>query len=221
MSAGKIVLLVFGIIFILVAFPLLVGGGVMVAIDRTLRDDEGFYSIHGLNIDASSPIVITAPADIRIENLWLWRYSNPVSVKVAATSKSDKEVFIGVARESDLRAYINGASYDEITSFSIYPEKLDQKHFPGNPTLPPPESQKFWVASSTGSGNRELQWDITTGIFSLVLMNADGSSPIKAEVSIGIKIPPIISMIGWGLFASGIILLVAGGIMIFFAVRRT
>jgi len=221
MSAGKIVLLVFGIIFILVSFPLLVGGSVMVAIDRSLKDEEGFYSIHGLDVEANSPIIITAPADIHMENLWLWRYSNPVSVKVEAASKSGKDVFIGVARESDLRVYINGASYDEITSFSLYPEKIDQKHFPGNPSLPPPGNQSFWVASSAGSGDHELRWDITTGIFSLVLMNTDGSSPVKADVSVGIKIPPIVSAIGWGLLSGGIVFLIAGGVMLFFAVRRT
>jgi len=44
MSAGKIVLLVFGIIILLISFfPLLAGGGLM-WVEKALRDSEGFYT---------------------------------------------------------------------------------------------------------------------------------------------------------------------------------
>jgi hypothetical protein len=50
-------------------------------------------------------------------------------------------------------------------------------------------------------------------------MNTDGSSPVSAKVSLGIRLPGIVSAIGLGLLIGGIVLLIIGGVMIFFAAR--
>ena len=42
MSAGKVLLLVFGAIFVLVAVGLLIGGGALLWAEYALKDDEGF-----------------------------------------------------------------------------------------------------------------------------------------------------------------------------------
>jgi hypothetical protein len=64
-----------------------------------------------------------------------------------------------------------------------------------------------------------LEWDITSGRYSVVLMNADGTSPIDADVSLGVKVPGVVNAVGVGLLVSGIILFLGGGVMIFFGAR--
>jgi hypothetical protein len=51
------------------------------------------------------------------------------------------------------------------------------------------------------------------------LMNADGTSPIDADVSLGVKVPGVVNAVGVGLLVSGIILFLGGGVMIFFGAR--
>ena len=67
--------------------------------------------------------------------------------------------------------------------------------------MPPPGEQRIWVASAEGSGRQTLTWDVEGGNWSIVLMNADGSRGVEADVRIGVKInvlPWIILGVGIG-----------------------
>jgi hypothetical protein len=44
MSAGRVILLVFGIIGVLISIGLLVGGGAILWVDNTIKDSEEIYS---------------------------------------------------------------------------------------------------------------------------------------------------------------------------------
>lgn len=221
MSAGRIVLLVFGILFVIVSFGLIIGGGVVLAIDSALRDDQGFYATDFVPVAApNSSAVITRSADIRLEPWWFMRHSRPVTIQIEASNNlPDRQIFIGIARETDLRAYLEDASYAEITGFSLYPYNIDFSYRTGTAEPPPPTDQDFWIASASGPDTQLLRWDVVTGTYSLVLMNADGSSPIDASVSLGVRIPQVLRNTGLGLLIGGIVLLAAGGVMIFFAAR--
>ena len=72
MSAGKIVLLVFGIIILLVSLvPLLAGGGLMLA-EKALRDSEGFYTTPVIQLEKDSYTIVTKPANIDLGDDWEW-----------------------------------------------------------------------------------------------------------------------------------------------------
>ena len=64
MSAGKIILLVFGIIGLLISIGLLVGGGTLLWADNTIKDSEGFYTTETIRIEKDSYAIVTGPADI-------------------------------------------------------------------------------------------------------------------------------------------------------------
>ncbi len=220
MSAGRIVLLVFGIIFLLISFGLLIGGGVILAFEGALRDQDGFYTIRNIPVQISSNALVTEPADIHTGPAWFWDQSHPVTIRVVATSNIEqKPIFIGIARTNDLNQYLGNANYDQVTNFSIRPNRIGTRHHSGTVAPAPPTSQNFWVASATGSGAQTLQWDVAPGNYTLALMNADATSPISAQASLGVKIPLVLRTIGWGLLIGGIVLLIIGGIMVYFAAR--
>jgi hypothetical protein len=52
-------------------------------------------------------------------------------------------------------------------------------------------------------------WDVDDGDWSVVVMNADGSPGVSAEVSAGAKLPEL-GAIGWSTMGGGALLLVAG-----------
>jgi hypothetical protein len=220
MSAGRIILLVFGIIFILVSFGLLAGGGVVLAFESAFRDSDGFYTVKDVPIRVNSPALVTGPAEINIGPGWFWNPRNPITIKVEATNSVDqKPIFIGLARTSDLDQYLSNVSYDEVVNVSIRPIRIETRHHSGAVAPPPPTSQGFWVVTATGSGTQMLQWDVASGSYTLVLMNADASSPVYVDASLGAKLPLVFRTIGWGLLIGGIVLIIIGGTMVFFAAR--
>ena len=78
------------------------------------------------------------------------------------------------------------------------------------PPRPRPAAQSFWAASATGSGSQALTWKTKSGEWSIVVMNADGSPGVSADVSAGAKIP-------WALWA-GIGVAVFGALLLYAAV---
>ncbi|MBA2360565.1 MAG: hypothetical protein H0V79_06475 [Actinobacteria bacterium] len=49
----------------------------------------------------------------------------------------------------------------------------------------PHADQTFWAASTTGAGEQTLEWEPEDGSLNIVVMNADGSRGVAAELSIG------------------------------------
>ncbi len=72
MSVGKIMLLVFGIIVLLMSIGLLVGGGALLWTDNVIKDSEGFYNTGTIQIEKDSYAIVSGPADIDIDTGWDW-----------------------------------------------------------------------------------------------------------------------------------------------------
>ncbi len=221
MSAGKVVLLVFGIIVLLVSVGLVFGGGALLWANGALTDDEGFFTTRFVRLEKGSSAIITEPADIDLSAAWIWDWSDLVTFKVEGYSGDpSKQIFMGIAEESDLDSYLHNVGYDEITEFSIYPYEIDYKYHPGGFSAAPPASQTFWSVSAHGSGTQSLEWSLESGTYSLVLMNDDGSAGLDLKVSVGAKVPLVFGT-GLGFLIGGVVGLVIGFFMIFMAVRRT
>ncbi len=58
----------------------------------------------------------------------------------------------------------------------------------GGPPEGPPAEQTFWVASATGAGEQTLEWEPEDGSWNVVVMNADGSRGVAADLSIGAEL---------------------------------
>ncbi len=220
MSAGRIVLLVFGAIFLLVAIVMLVGGGVLVWADQTLKDSEGFLTSDTITLESDSYAITTHPADINFSGWWPWGWNDFVTIKVeGSNNNSAKQIFIGIADEADVSDYLRNVNYDEIREFRIHSDEISYRNHPGSAVPEAPTAQTFWEASAYGSGTRTLEWELKKGTWVLVLMNADGSTGVDLSGVIGIKIPWIFG-VGLGLLIGGIVLLIISIIMIVLATRR-
>ena len=224
MSAGKIILLVFGIIGLLISIGLLVGGGTLLWADNTIKDSEGFYTTETIRIEKDSYAIVTGPADIDIDAGWDWGWGwdlgDLVTFKVEGSSNDpSNQIFIGVATESDLDAYLGGVEYDEMTNLHIYPYSVDYQNHPGSIVPGAPTSQTFWTESTYGAGTQILEWELEPGSHSLVLMNDDGSAGIDIDIVFGAKVPLLFG-IGVGLLVGGAVALSTSILMLYFAARR-
>ena len=198
----------------------IVGGGITWA-NFALKDDEGYYTTKTLHIDKEdSYAIVSVPADIHLGSVWVWDWSDLVSFKVEGSNdNSSKDIFIGVAQESDINGYLQNVSYDEVIGFDINPDKLEYRHHSGNLTPVAPINETFWKYSANGSGTQTLYWELETGRWVFAVMNADGSQDVDVSVRVGAKVPWLFPT-GLGLLIGGIVVLTAGPLMIFMAVRR-
>ena len=225
MSAGKIVLLVFGIIVLLISFGLMASGGALIWADATHIDSEGFINSDTVQIERGSRAIVSGPIDIDEAALRALRWMGVATAFAVEGSNEDpsKQIFIGVAGEPDLKAYLSGVDYDEMALTSrgwLSSLTTVYTNHPGSSAPAAPTSQTFWTESAHGAGTQTLEWETEVGSHSIVLMNDDGSSGVDLSVVYKVKIPSIFGF-GMGLLIGGIVLLIVGGFMVYLAVRRS
>jgi hypothetical protein len=219
-SAGRIVLLVFGIIVIVIAIGLVVAGSGALWANAALTDDDGYYTTRTLRLSSDSYAIVTEPAEVDLGSAWAWDWSRLVSFKVEGRNMDPaKGIFIGVAEEQDVLSYLSDVEYDELVDFQIDPDEFSYWNYPGSAAPAPPTTQAFWSESAHGPGTQELQWTLESGTWSLVLMNEDGSQGVDLRGVVGVKIPWVFGL-GLGLLIGGIVALVLGAVMVLLAVRR-
>ena len=89
----------------------------------------------------------------------------------------------------------------------------------GGPPQGPPTAQHFWAVSASGVGQQTVTWEVREGDWSVVLMNADGSRRVVADIDLGAKL----SFLLWlaiGLLLGGGFVLVGSTALIVLAARR-
>lgn len=225
MSVGKILLLVFGIIILLISVGLIFSGGSLLWLERT-HTDEGFITSDVIQIDRDSHAVVTGPIEIDEVALDVLDWLGIATAFGLEGSNNDpkKQIFLGVADASDVDSYLSDVEYDEIDfeyrgwlSF----QRVDYINNPGALEPAAPTSKGFWSASEHGAGTQTIEWETEVGRHSIVLMNDDGSAGLDLSVIFKVKVPGSLFAISVGLLVGGIAVLLLGGFMIFLAVRRS
>ena len=75
------------------------------------------------------------------------------------------------------------------------------------------------MATSRGAGAQALRWDVQDGSWRVVVMNADARRGVRADLSVGARLPDL-NWLGVGLLGLGAILLAGGVALLYAGVRR-
>lgn len=224
MSAGRIALLVFGIIFLVGALVLMAGGAGLMWLGTTLENDSPLFAARTSSLKTDSYAIVSEPFDIDWYDESEGRRwgSDFVKLKVEAESNdSSKGVFVGIAREADVDAYLTNVQHEEITEWISNPfddPEIDYRLHPGSVAPSDPTDEAFWDAFDHGSGPQTVEWTPEMGRWVLVIMNEDGSSGINVSGSLGADLPWLF-WLGLGLVLVGIVALAGGAVMVYFAAR--
>ncbi len=222
---GGIILLVLGLLTSLGAAGILIGGIATAAVGG-LRNDEGFLvspertfttDSYAITTERDDPMSIGG--DVRALPFDL------ATLRVTATSQSGA-VFIGVARQDDIDAYLDGVQHSELHELRGAPFDVEYREVPGTAPSSPPEEEEIWVTSASGTGPQHIDWPLTTGDWGIVVMNADASMGIEVDLSAGVRSDLLGPATAGMLAAGGIGLLwslgaiVAGSVLLAVGARR-
>jgi Domain of unknown function (DUF4389) len=220
-SAGRIVLVVLGSIVALLGAGLLAAGGVLLWADRTERDDDGFLTTPTERFERDSYAIVSDNIDFfEAETGSDWILSENVlgDVRVRAANVEGGEVFVGIGPTSDVESYLAGVEHDEVTDLDFDPFSAEYRRTAGGEPDGPPTEQTFWAASASGVGTQTATWDPESGDWTLVVMNADGSRGVAAELSAGAE-ANFLLWLAIGLLIAGVLLLGGGAAIIVFGAR--
>ena len=214
-------LVVLGSIIALLGAALLAGGGTLLWADRSERDDDGFLTTPTERFERDSFAIVSDNIDFfEAETGSDWILSENVlgDVRLRAANAGEGEVFIGIGATPDVEGYLAGVEHDEVTDIDFDPFSAEYRRVAGGEPAGPPTEQTFWAASASGSGTQTATWEPESGDWTLVVMNADGSRGVAAEVSLGAE-ADILLWIAIGLLIAGVLLLAGGATMIVLGAR--
>jgi hypothetical protein len=113
-------------------------------------------------------------------------------------------VFVGVAPQSAVDDWLAGTAHDRLIGLNSGRAVYDRAPGAVRP-VSDPAAQGFWLAKASGTGTVNLQWDVTSGEYAVVVANTDGSPGVSADTRGAMRIPGLAAL-GAGLLATGIVL---------------
>ena len=219
-GAGRIIAVVIGSMMAMTSLGLLAGGLALKIGDSVLRDDAGYlmsstktYDSPGLAVTSQNIALDDGTAEFDVAGRWLG------TVRVEARSATAADIFVGIAPTSEVDAYLQGVAHTTVTDPSGPGGDPDTAYVPGDrPTLRPGD-EAFWVASSAGSGEQVVTWEPQDGDWTVVVMNTEGTAPVRARVAAGAEVP-VVDTVVVVLLVSGVILLAFSVLVLVLAIRR-
>jgi hypothetical protein len=219
-GAGRILLLIVGIVAALIGLALLAGGGAVLWVDQTQRDDDGYLTTPSERFQTATFALASRGLDVANTKGPDFA-TNPDRfghIKIEATDRTSKPLFVGIGPESAVDAYLRGVTHDEVTDLDFHPFQPTYVRSGGGAPRARPGSQRFWAAQAAGSRLETLRWDVGSGNWSVVVMNADASRGVDVDVAVGAKLGFLI-WVAIGLLIAGGVVAVGSAFLIYLAVR--
>ncbi|MCU1633355.1 MAG: hypothetical protein JWM61_2007, partial [Micrococcaceae bacterium] len=210
MKARFIAMLIVGVLFSMIGLGLVLGGIGAFSVNAA-QNDGGYISSPTERFAVDSSAITSG----RIEGLRNEDVPGPVpfdvgNIRIRAESVSGgKDVFVGIAPRSDVERYLAGSNYSELLDVNYRPFRAEYREVEGSAQPGAPTQQGFWVASASGSGQQQIEWNIEPGTWSVVVMNADASPGPAVDLQAGFR-SELLGPIAAGLLIGGILLLVIG-----------
>ncbi|MDH3753306.1 MAG: DUF4389 domain-containing protein [Acidimicrobiia bacterium] len=216
MRPGRVVALVMGCLLLLPGVGMLIGGGGLGLAYAFARDD-GYFEVTLDRVETETAAVTAEDLTFQAEPGspdWLLDALD-VDVRLRVTSADgERSIFVGIGPETDVDRYLAGVAHDEIVELDgLTPVYRDRS---GQEAAAEPTTESFWLSSTSGRGTQELLWEARSGEWAVVVMNADGTSALRADVNVGVKadfvLPLAVILLGLGtvITAGAVALIVVG-----------
>jgi hypothetical protein len=217
-TGGRIVSVIGGAVLILISLGLLGGGGAALWAQTSQRHggyvDLGTqsFSTHGYAVTSGNVEMHAAG------NGWDLARGLLGKVRIRASSlEPSGGVFVGVASTGAANRYLSGVSYSSVQSIDRH-RVTYLSHVGGAPAVRP-ASAGIWAARMSGARSATLTWQVKSGDWTVVAMNADASQQVGVQMNLAATLPWL-PWVALGLLIAGAAFAVTGVILIVVPVRR-
>jgi hypothetical protein len=200
-TAGRVIALVVGCLVLLGSIGIGLAGGALGIADQTLRDDDGFLMSDTITLTTGTYAVTSTSVEIHADAPASFMPERLLG-DVKVTAESSTPVFVGIARTTDADAYLADVEHATLTDF----RGGDPVYDTTGTTAPAaaPTDTDIWVARSSGTGIQQVVWPVKNGDWTVVVMNADGSRRVSADVAGGATVPALDWLVPTLLVAAGL-----------------
>ena len=139
-------------------------------------------------------------------------------VRIRGESAGTKTLFIGIGPAADVARYLGNVGHANVQDVEFDPFRVTYLPIEGGAPDGPPADRGFWAASASGVGTQTLTWKVRDGDWSIVLMNADGSRGIAADVDVGAKMSFLL-WVAIGVLIGGLLVTAGSTALIVLAAR--
>lgn len=212
-SGWRTVVVVLGAALILIGTTLLAIGAVGLWADHQ-RGDDGYFSAGPERLTTESSVLTAPSLDVNGSGPDSFYTEDLLGdLRINGESKSAGALFIGIGPAAEVAVYLAGVNHTEVSDIEVDPFEASYTQHPGERPVADPAAQNFWVASDTGTGPRSLTWDVKSGDWAAVIMNADGSPGIDAQVGVAATLTAIRDL-AIGALIGGALMLGAGVVVL-------
>jgi hypothetical protein len=217
-GAGRVLAVAAGAVVALVALALLIAGLGLLWLYAEHRDADGFYTSPAERL--STPTHALTAERLEIGDVGRgpsgWTVDDWAGrVRVRAAPVGGRPVFVGIGPAARVDAYLEGVAHDQVADVG---DGVDYRRADGRRPPARPREQGFWVASAAGAGAQAVDWEVGEGNWSVVVMNADGSRGVAAEVRVAAQ-AGFVPWVGGGLLAAGLLGLGLAGLLLWLGLR--
>lgn len=208
-SGRRTLLVVVGAFFGLVSLILFAIGGFGLWAQQ--QRDNGYFTAGPERVTTSSYALLAPSLDVGgtgPDAFYTDDFLGEVRIDIESTNGTP--VFVGIGPAAEGATYLSGVSHDEVADFDVDPFKLSTTAHAGDKPVAAPADQSFWVAS----GSRTLDWNAVGGDWSVVIMNADASPNVDAELSLGGTLPVVEGITIGSLIGAVLMLLIAAAFIV-------
>ena len=214
-GAGRVVLIVVGVITALLSLALLAGGTALVVVDQTQRDDDGFLMSPSEDFSTATYAIVSESADVDFGGSECAR--EPFLGDVRIRSESDRDVFVGIAPVADVDGYLDGVEHAIVTisTRAATPSTLDGRAARRQELQPRKPSG---LRPCRARANRRSNGSQRTGLACSRYERGRVAS-MTADLSIGAELDSVL-WIGIGLLVLGALLAAGAALAITAGARR-
>jgi hypothetical protein len=221
-SAGRIVTLVLGAWLLVGSLGIGAGGVALTVADKGLRDGQGFF-MSGQQALASAGYALSSDKlQLHLSGAGEFVPERVVGdVKVTVAPRGGGAVFVGIAPASDVASYLAGVRHSVLVDAGTGRGRdrvPSYREVAGAAPTAAPVDARIWAAQSSGTGTQSVVWPIEPGDWAVVVMNADASSGVAADVAVGATFPGL-SLVVRTMAALAVCLLVPAIILMVAALR--
>jgi hypothetical protein len=216
MSAGKVIMAIFGALLGLVALGLLAAGGSLFWAYGVQRGADGYFTTPTAGLSTDTYALTSVDIDLgAAPGDW---YPSDWLATIRFEVESDDPVFVGIGPRDEVDPYRSGVGRAEVTRIGLGGDDVTYRTIEGGAPGSAPGDEDFWVASAEGSGEQTLTWEPEAGHWTGVIMNADGSAGVSVDVAAGAR-AEIILPVAIGLLVAGFISAAVAAVLLVLAIR--